>query len=61
LQNDNRRVKLDSRISLPRRSGGTSLWMWRRTHGIVGGSGDSDSQREELTHAKVGGQPSHNV
>jgi hypothetical protein len=30
------------------------------TCGIVaGGSGDSGSTREELTHAKVGGQPSH--
>jgi len=27
---------------------------------VAGGSGDSDSQREELTHDKVGGRPSHN-
>jgi len=26
---------------------------------VAGGSGNSDSSREELTHAKVGGQPSH--
>ena len=26
---------------------------------VAGGSGNSDSTREELTHAKVGGQPSH--
>jgi len=25
----------------------------------AGGSGNSDSTREELTHVKVGGQPSH--
>jgi hypothetical protein len=26
---------------------------------VAGGSGDSGSTREDLTHAKVGGQPSH--
>ena len=26
---------------------------------VAGGSGNSDSPREELAHAKVGGQPSH--
>ena len=26
---------------------------------VAGGSGNSDATREELTHAKVGGQPSH--
>ena len=26
---------------------------------VAGGSGNSDSSREELTHAKVGDQPSH--
>ena len=32
-----------------------------RQRGIVaGGSGDSLSTREDLTHAKSGGQPSHN-
>jgi hypothetical protein len=27
---------------------------------VAGGSGDSVSTREELTHANTGGQPSHN-
>ena len=27
---------------------------------VAGGSGDSVLTREELTHAKIGGQPSHN-
>ena len=26
---------------------------------VAGDSGNSDSRREELTHARVGGQPSH--
>ncbi len=29
------------------------------TNTVAGGSGNSDEHREELTHAKAGGQPSH--